>query len=300
MKIHVMSDLHLEFGRLDQKLPTGDVLILAGDIVPVRYLETRMNDSRSRSIRKSAMALFKEAQDNFNRVFYLTGNHEFYNGNISNDSPMIEEILPGITLLNDTAVDLDDKTILVGGTLWTDMNKGKDAQLVERGMNDFRFIDTWDTEGTQDGFVPAPRRFTTDDAMAMHKRTKAFIAKTAKANIDKRIVVSTHHAPSIQGVDVNRYRHSDINAGYYTDLEKFIQDRPNICAWVHGHTHIQKTYTIAQCRVFSNARGYIGHERSADTFDPDRWIDLDAKPGAAASMLSTAPESPKDGNQDAA
>lgn len=267
VKIHVISDVHVEFGRLNKTLPTGDVLVMAGDIVPVRYLNPHMTDARSRAIRKAAEALFTEARANFKHVLYLTGNHEHYNDNISFSSSIIREALPGITLLDNTAVHLDDNTVLVGGTLWTDMNKGRDAKAVAYGMNDFRFIDIWDRDQDQ------PRRFTTDDAIAMHKRTRAFIGKTARANQSKTVIVATHHAPSIQGVDVHRYGRSDINAGYYTDMETFIGRYPNIRAWIHGHTHIQKEYRIHQCKVISNARGYIGHERSAETFDPDRWID---------------------------
>ena len=36
MKVHYMSDLHLEFGQLEKKLPEGDVLILAGDMSATR------------------------------------------------------------------------------------------------------------------------------------------------------------------------------------------------------------------------------------------------------------------------
>ena len=31
VKIHYVSDIHVEFGALDKPLPEGDVLLLAGD-----------------------------------------------------------------------------------------------------------------------------------------------------------------------------------------------------------------------------------------------------------------------------
>ena len=88
------------------------------------------------------------------------------------------------------------------------------------------------------------------------------------------MVVATHHAPSIQGIDKERHvRSASIWPGYFTPLEAFIEAHPRIKVWVHGHTHLQKAYTIGQCQVLSNARGYIGHEHSADVFNPDCWFD---------------------------
>jgi hypothetical protein len=109
--------------------------------------------------------------------------------------------------------------------------------------------------------------------MKKFARTRRFIEKTARANPGKTIVVATHHAPSVKGLNPQHVEFSRINHGYYTDLHAFIEILPNIKWWLHGHTHVQKRYQIAQCQVISNARGYIGEEHSADVFDPDCWFD---------------------------
>ncbi len=98
-------------------------------------------------------------------------------------------------------------------------------------------------------------------------------ARWRRKNPDKKVVVATHHAPSLQGVAVSQ-RASRINAAYYTDLHAFIEQRPNIGAWIHGHTHVQTEYAVGQCRVLSNARGYAGRERAALSFEPDRSFDI--------------------------
>jgi hypothetical protein len=74
-------------------------------------------------------------------VFYVTGNHESYGFDINLEAEYIEKYLPGVIHLNDSSYHLDDSTVVLGGTLWTDMNK--DDPLAHRavgaGMNDFRY-----------------------------------------------------------------------------------------------------------------------------------------------------------------
>lgn len=188
---------------------------------------------------------------------------------------------------------LGDNVILVGGTLWTDMNAGQDCDIIRRAMNDFIVVQVDDEGGTNSGGLPpATRRFQPEDAMKLFVKTKRFIAKTAKANPDKTIVVVTHHAPSLQGINPEHVHKSHINHGYFTDLHAFIEGMPNVKWWAHGHTHLQKAYRIGQCQVISNARGYINRERSADVFNPDCWFDPVAgkmkKPGGKVKKLEAA------------
>jgi 3',5'-cyclic AMP phosphodiesterase CpdA len=260
-----MSDLHLEFGALNRPMPDGDVLILAGDITLTGIYDPDSQLYGHKRFIERTEVFLDQCRERFKRIYFLIGNHEAYNSNLSITSTLIRKNLKGVTLLENKAVDLGDDVILVGGTLWTDMNEGRDAWQIGRAMNDFQCIVIKDKHGT--------RTFRPEDAMAKFAKTKRFIAKTAKANPGKTIVVATHHAPSIKGLDPQHVRFSRINAGYYTDLHAFIESLPNIKWWLHGHTHLQKRYRISQCQVISNARGYIGQEDSADAFNPDCWFD---------------------------
>jgi Icc-related predicted phosphoesterase len=266
MKIVLMSDIHVEFGALEKPMPKGDVLVLGGDITLTGIWDPDSQHYKHRRITERTMALLDAALASFDRIFYLIGNHEAYGSDLSKTPSLIRKHMKGVTLLDDKAVELGDGVILAGGTLWTDMDDGKAAFRVGRGMNDFRVV-AYTKEGRTGTFDPAT-------AMEMFAATKAFIAKTAKANPDKTIVVATHHAPSIQGLNPEHVDdRAGINHGYYTDLHSFIEAHPNIRWWLHGHTHIQTSYPIGQCTVVSNARGYINQESSADTFDPDCWFD---------------------------
>jgi hypothetical protein len=57
-----------------------------------------------------------------------------------------------------------------------------------------------------------------------------------------------------------------MNGGYSSDLDSFIAQRDKIKLWTHGHTHEVFDYTIGECRIVCNPRGYIGHESRADEF----------------------------------
>ena len=266
MRIHYMSDLHLEFGALDKPLPKGEVLVLAGDITLLAALDTSEANAGRRELRESTLGLFDEAERNFDHVVYLMGNHEHYGFCIDDSAEAIRRHFPRVTLLEDAHVALGD-TILCGATLWTDMGGGDLATelAVQRAMSDFYVIETREGERTR-ALRPADarRRFTS---------SLAYIGKVAEENPDKKVVVATHHAPSLQGVAPSQ-RVSRINPAYYTDLHAFIEARPTIGAWIHGHTHVQTEYAIGQCRVLSNARGYAGRERAAVSFEPDRWFEV--------------------------
>jgi predicted phosphohydrolase len=266
MRIHYMSDLHLEFGALDKTLPKGEVLVLAGDITLVATLDPARADKTASAVREATLRLIDEAQRNFDRVVYLMGNHEHYGFCIDDSADALRRHFPDVTLLEDGHIDLGD-AILCGATLWTDMGGGDPvAELaVQRAMSDFYIIETRDGDRL--------RALRAADVRPRFAASRDYIARLAAENPGKKLVVATHHAPSKLGVAPSQ-RESRINAAYYTDLHAFIEERPNIVAWIHGHTHVQTEYDIGQCRVRSNARGYAGRERAAVVFDPDKWFEV--------------------------
>lgn len=76
MKIQIVSDLHWEFSYLKIKRTDCDVLVLAGDIVVAQQLNKLHNIARDFSC----------------DIIYITGNHEYYGGVMSEVDAEIEEI----------------------------------------------------------------------------------------------------------------------------------------------------------------------------------------------------------------
>lgn len=267
-RFYYASDLHCEFALPKAENVTGDNLILAGDIVTLLSLNPVMNDAGNRKKRDRFNLFFDTMHQNFKRIFYVTGNHESYNFNIDREAEYISKYLPGVIHLNNSSYQIDDKTIILGGTLWTDMNNDNplDHLRVGEGMNDFRLI----FKDNQDPFS----MFTTQDAYKRHLETRRFIKTTLAEHATKNCIVVTHHAPSRQGLNPDHSGFGNIDAGYYSDLDDFIMTHPQITHWVHGHTHIQKEYKIGETNVLSNARGYEGYEDCASQFTFDRWFEV--------------------------
>ena len=101
MTLQYCSDLHLEFPQNRKFIskhaikPIGDVLLLAGDIVPFVVMD-EYDD------------FFDYLSDNFEKVYWVPGNHEYYHSDIINKDGFINEaIRSNVFLINNTTIQLD-------------------------------------------------------------------------------------------------------------------------------------------------------------------------------------------------
>jgi Icc-related predicted phosphoesterase len=270
MKIALVSDVHLEFGDLDFDNNSGaDVLILGGDICVGSDMAQRdpYNTMGEQYRSNRFHAFFERCCERFPHVIFIVGNHEHYHGDFAKTVPHFKDVLgylPNLHILEKETFVLDDITF-IGGTLWTDMNRRDNRTLhdISRMMNDFRCVDN--TNKIEDG-RGWPGRFTTTDAANDHDAMVAFIDQTVAANPAGRYVVVGHHSPSRLSTHPKYQDQFIMNGGYSSSLDDFIQDRPQIKLWTHGHTHEDFDYMIAGCRILCNPRGYINYEERADTW----------------------------------
>jgi UDP-2,3-diacylglucosamine pyrophosphatase LpxH len=193
----------------------------------------------------------KRCSFQFPHVIYVMGNHEFYHGKFyASIDYMREECakFPNIYLLERDTKVINDVTF-VGGTLWTDMNRGDPltAHAIEGMMNDFRIIRNDKREYA---------RMSAQDVVMRHRSTLAYFKSVIDDRKDQKIVVVGHHSPSFQSVHEQYKNQYLMNGGYHSDLSEFILDRPQIKLWVHGHTHHPFDYTIGETRIVCNPRGY--------------------------------------------
>lgn len=270
MKIALVSDVHLEFGDLDFDNDSGaDVLILGGDICVATDMAQRdpYNTMGSEYRSNRFHDFFQRCSNRFPHVIFIVGNHEHYHGDFAKTVPHFKDVLgylPNLHILEKETFVLDDITF-IGGTLWTDMNRRDNRTLhdISRMMNDFRCVDNSAKTEDHRGW---PGRFTTTDAADDHDAMVAFIDQTIAANPAGRYVVVGHHAPSKLSTHPRYQDQFIMNGGYSSSLDDFIQDRPQIKLWTHGHTHEDFDYRIAGCRILCNPRGYINYEERADTW----------------------------------
>lgn len=234
MKIHLISDIHLEFGGLVYEPPECDVVILAGDI----------------GIGLDGLTW---AQETFSTpVIYVPGNHEYWGDTIWPLTDRLKEQAHGtnVHLLQHGSIEIDGVRF-VGATTWTDFNLYGNSPLHEtaadRAIKDFVHI-----KKKKNG-----DRFRATDAALEHAMAKQFIIDELSKPHDKTVVV-THHSPSELSVHP-RYENDPINPAFASRLENIMLDFSPVL-WAHGHTHDSFDYVIGDTRVVCNPRGYEGRQ----------------------------------------
>jgi Icc-related predicted phosphoesterase len=284
MKIKVVSDLHLEFSDINIKNDQAcDVLILSGDIMIAEdlhdhpgfdynhYTHGALADlSRKQQRVATFRAFLKRCSFQFPHVFYVAGNHEFYNGKFYKGIDYLREECakhPNVYFLENDMKIIDD-VVFVGGTLWTDMNKGDPLTLhaVRDMMNDFRII-----RNDEKGYTPLKPA----DVALRHRHTLQYIKHIVGEQKDKKCVVIGHHSPSKMSTHENYKNEYLMNGAYSSDLSEFIMDHPQIKLWTHGHTHHPFDYVIGETRIVCNPRGYESDGYSEDSgWNPDIVIEV--------------------------
>lgn len=263
MKLNVMSDLHLEFMGPEFDIGSGDVLVLAGDILTARNLNRSITSPK----RQRYLEFLDRCSKQYEHVIYVAGNHEHYGYDIGRSKDAIRAILPpNIHFLERDEFHMGD-WVFLGTTLWTNFSNNDPMVKwdVERYMNDFRTIRINDM------------RFTTDRWWAEHFTSFQWLDQKLDEHKDRKVFVVTHHAPSIQSIH-ERYlvdRNFNRNYGYFTDLEDWVVCHPQIKYWTHGHTHNSSDYMIGTTRVIANPRGYPDTADQNTDFKADIGLDLD-------------------------
>jgi len=286
MRIKLVSDLHLEFSDINiQNDNNYDVLILGGDIMIAQDLHDHPepnNTSDQAAIAKGTglgrrqeraqrfRDFLKRCSFQFPHVVYIMGNHEFYHGKFYDSIEHLREEtskFPNIYLLEQDTKVIDD-VVFVGGTLWTDMNKGDPLTMhaIEGMMNDFRII-----RNDKRSYATMSSR----DVVNRHARTLQYFKLVLDENKDKKCVVVGHHSPSLQSIHEMYKDQSLMNGGYSSDLSEFILDHPQIVLWTHGHTHHPFDYKIGETRIVCNPRGYENEGYSEDSgWNPNILLEI--------------------------
>lgn len=267
MKIQLVSDLHLEFSDIIIKNENdADVLILSGDIlVGDKLLINESEDGiRFRNF-------LKRCSFQFPTVVYVAGNHELYGGKFYKTLEDIKTYclnnFTNVHFLEQSYVDIKDVTF-IGGTLWTDMNKGDPVTLhsIRNMMNDFKTIRN-DLKG-----YTALKPY---DTAIRHKETLEYFKRVLADRKDKKCVVVGHHSPSHLSIHATYRDQHYMNGGYHSDLSNFILDHPQVKLWTHGHTHHCFDYVIGETRILCNPRGYETDRWKEDTgWNPNLTVEI--------------------------
>jgi predicted phosphohydrolase len=235
LRVQYCSDLHLEFEQNRRYLTAnplrvcGDILILAGDIVPLH--DEFLNNSFFRFISKR-----------YKQVFWVPGNHEYYYRNISDFSVSFNlRLHENINIVNN--IELQYEGIqFVFSTLWTKISK-KNEKYVELNVSDFECISKND------------KKFKVSDFNKIHDESLKFVRQSLDHR-KKKVVMVTHHVPSFL-CNKPAHNNSDINEAFCVDLTDYIE-KSNVGFWIYGHSHFnQKPLYIGKTILLTNQLGYI-------------------------------------------
>jgi DNA repair exonuclease SbcCD nuclease subunit len=272
MRCHYLSDLHLETQDFAGGLPGGDVLIIAGDLCHASRLDPDRTDKYSIAQRGRVMRFIDMARQSFAHVLLVPGNHDHYDGVFETTPELLRRFLPGVTVLDDDAIDIGGVSFF-GATLWTDFESRSQACMdhVRRKCGEFFFVKTRtrDAAGAE-----TLGKYQPEHALAAFDRSwHALKAHAWDARGGRRIVVVSHHAPSLKGLNP-RHVGNGLDGAYASDLDAAIAALHGVHRWVHGHTHIRTTYRIGETLVHANCRGFEGKDASARTFTAAAYFDL--------------------------
>lgn len=260
MRIHLISDLHLEGRDAVPADVDADITCICGDI---GYWVGRQS---------ARVATFLRAIQR--PVYLVLGNHDFY---YTTNRPAhmrtgldmcFAEVLtqcPNATLLHNswTRVPAEggaDSVLLFGSPLWTGLTT--DAAIrkaVSGGITDFR-------HNLQ---MAGYRSWTLDDHVAAHEASEKSMRAWFECSRGAKRVVMTHWLPSERCV-APRWRGHPLNAYFVAQMDEMIErEQPDL--WMFGHTHDHVDVRIGRTRLVANPRGYAGED---SRFDPGLVIEV--------------------------
>lgn len=249
----LMSDLHLEYS--DANIPEFDVvapnLILAGDI-------------GRPDIPSLTYFLLKQSQ-RFENIFYVSGNHCFYDGIYQKRLQQLEELNnlhPHIHFLQSSSFLLPHKVRILGTTLWSNIPSEK-KQLISESLIDYRCIFIEENNKI--------RSITVDDTNEWHSNEYQWLIKQMNESREKdeHVIIITHHCPSRVNTCLKEDEDAGLEHAYVNDLHHLFQHPVRL--WCYGHTHRSTNFILNSTRIISNQLGTQGESCG---FKPNMKITL--------------------------
>lgn len=230
--IQIISDTHLEF-RTPKTLPLihkhADNLALLGDI--------------GKPFMASYSHFLGEQALKFDNVFVIMGNHEYYHSSKTADK-VLEQAKRvcsqwnNVHLLERTAYNVTDQTVVLGCTLWSNMQSFVAGSIAD----------------TSKIKVAKQTPLVVDTYRQWHQRDVEWLQETLDQVQEqgKQAIVLTHHGPLL---DMSgQYKGSFLDSAFTTDLSHLF--KPPLLAWASGHVHSNCDIEYNGVRSVSNALGY--------------------------------------------
>ena len=244
MRLHILSDLHLEIAPYTPQQIACDAIILAGDIA---------NSTNGIEWARRAWPS--------HQIIFVPGNHEYFKLDRAETLVKMRGAAQslGIHLLDNNEVVIDGVRFL-GATLWADFNlfgegsRQAAMRAAQSFLPDFQSIE-------ENGKIFTPAR-----SAKLHEASVAWLSAKLKEYHAGKTVVVTHHLPAMQSV-ADRFKTSMLSASFASYRNELIG---HSAWWIHGHSHDSADYVLNGTRVVCNPKGYsrAGSSPENKEFDP--------------------------------
>lgn len=271
--IQVISDLHLEFHTSYPKFkPLAKYLFLAGDI----YSYSQEKDKKIREF-------FGYCSSNWEKIFYVLGNHEYYQSDVMpHRKKSIEELeiifqeicntFGNVYLLNNSYKEIVPGVNVYGTTFWTSRYGYPYYVDITQKLNDYVMIAT-KSEKTEYNVL-----LKTEYIDALSDKQLNLMKEYLK-NENKKTIMMTHFPPIRDDVSNPRYDNNTPELKNYfswNNIHTTLDNKENIIGWVSGHTHWSYDVIKDDIRFISNQTGYIREYLEGKTkFAPDTVFEFD-------------------------
>lgn len=277
MKLLILSDLHSDSYPFEISSSLDyDVAIFAGDILePGRNVAKWIRNPMRVGPNKPAIQ--------------IAGNHEFYETIMGNELKLMRANAKqhDVHFLDCDEVVID-RVRFLGCTLWTDFKLRIDYQgfpgepvrmLSDRGRGmaealkyteDYRSIRYQSPGGMVSEVV---LRLIPMDTLSIHRRHRSWLRRKLAEPFNGRTVVITHHAPHRNSLAA-RFAEDWASTAFVNEMLPEFFERPVL--WAHGHTHDSFDYSVGNCRVVCNPRGYMNWHGEPENrvFNPGLVIEV--------------------------
>lgn len=241
-KLQYISDIHLEYRtKMDTIQPIGEHLALLGDI--------------GNPYKQNYIEFLRYCSSNWNKVFLLSGNHEYWqeNNDYTDVDIRIRDIVTmfdNVFFLNNDKYELGNYTIL-GTTLWSRINKEPTHK-----MGDDLYIKS----------SSVPIQF--EELNGLFENSKKWLEDNIGKS-KKQVIVLTHHLPTYRLI-IDRYKtpfYAKYQDRFASNLDYLINDP--VKYWLCGHSHSNNEIKINGIMCGINAYGY---QRESDLKPQEQYL----------------------------
>lgn len=242
--IQVYSDIHMEVWDKVPVFPiTAKYLFLAGDICKLNH--------------PLFYPLFDYCSSNWEKIFYIPGNHEYYSESKNYNELLFEYKLKltkkykNVHFLDNEFFPLNDEVNVYGSTFWTKSPFSRTNEA-KSFINDYNYISYFNKDR---GYpVKLDISYVNQLSEIAYNKMKKYLNET-----NKKTIIMTHFPPLSSGtMDTKYLQQNNILKYYFTWPDDTIDklNLNNVPIWISGHTHWSYNFKQNNCNFVGNQLGY--------------------------------------------